>query len=225
MRSAAAAGPRPRRGSARRPVRPAAAGVDARSARGRSPPAWRLPNGSAPAGRAATSRRSSRSSMSSRRSRAAFRLPPDARQREAMRQEAGAGQRMRADKDVVARRHAAKQGEVLECAADAEGRPPMARQRGDRLRLQQDFATLRAAEAADAVEQGGLAGAVRTDKSAHLVVGDGERHAVQRGDPAKSHLHAAHVEQTGRFPPSTSHAAGSPPDAAVSRRLPPVCMR
>ena len=108
---------------------------------------------------------------------------------------------MRADQDVVAHAHAAEQRDVLEGAAEAEAGHAMAAKVLERATLEQDVAVGEAVEAADAVEQRGLAGTVRPDQAADLAVADIERHAAKRDHAAEPHRDIGNVEQR--------HAGGS----------------
>ena len=56
-----------------------------------------------------------------------------------------------------------------------------------------------AVDAADAVEQRGLAGAVRPDQAADLAAPDIEGHAVHRDDAAKTHHNAEYAQQRVRL--------------------------
>ena len=58
-----------------------------------------------------------------------------------------------------------------------------------------DVASRVAVDAADAVEQRGLAGAVRADQAADLAVADVEGHAVQRDHAAEAHLDTGDPQQ------------------------------
>ena len=64
-----------------------------------------------------------------------------------------------------------------------------------RAALELDVAVGEAIDAADAVEQRGLAGAVRADQAADLAVADVERDAAQRDDAAEAHRHVGNAEQ------------------------------
>ena len=102
---------------------------------------------------------------------------------------------MCADQDVVAHAHAAEQRDVLEGAADAEAGHAVAAEILERAALEQDVAVGEAVEAADAVEQRGLAGAVRSDQSADLAVADIERNTSQRDHAAEAHRHLGNPQQ------------------------------
>ena len=78
-----------------------------------------------------------------------------------IRQKPAVGTAMRADHDVAAHRHGAKQREILKCPADPERGDPMTRHVEQRPALKADVALIRGVEPAQAVEQRGLAGPVR----------------------------------------------------------------
>src|SRR5438874_326561 len=99
----------------------------------------------------------------------------------------------------------------LEGAADAEtiqfGRP----QSGDDLAIDLDLATGRRELAEDAVEQRGLAAAVRTDQPEDLALLHVEGYAVDGLDAAKALFDAADFENCG-------HGAVSSRDLATARK-------
>jgi hypothetical protein len=96
--------------------------------------------------------------------------------------------------DVVEHRHAAEQGEVLEGAADAERRDPVARHLQQRARAEQDFAAVALVEARQAVEERGLAGAVRPDQPDDVARRDIEGDPVQRDDAAEADADLLHAQ-------------------------------
>ena len=110
----------------------------------------------------------------------------------------GAG--MGADPDVVEHREIGEQGDVLEGAADADFGDPVRRPLQDALAFHQDVAGARLVEPAQAVEQRGLAGAVRPDQAEDLALMHVERHAVQRDDAAEHDADVANREQGRRCP-------------------------
>ena len=144
-----------------------------------------VPNGRLPAGVSATASRSSRSQQVVQPRDGLGVLLPHHRQAQRIGDEAGAPEMMRADQDVVAHAHAAEQRDVLEGAADAEAGHAVAAEALERAALEQDVAVGVAVDAADAVEQRGLAGAVRSDQAADLAIADIERHAAERDTPPK----------------------------------------
>ena len=148
-------------------------------------------------------------------------LPPHHRQAQRIGDEAGAAEMMRADQDVVAHAHAAEQRDVLEGAADAQAGHAVARQVLQRAALEQDVAVGEAIEAADAVEQRGLAGAVRPDQAADLAVADIERHAAECDDAAEAHRHVGNPEQRSvggldRHQAARACVSANPPGAATA---------
>src|SRR5215204_6327196 len=90
--------------------------------------------------------------------------------------------------DVVERRHAFEQGDVLERAGDAVARRLEWPHPCARRPLEGDAALLGRVEAVDDVEHRGLAGAVRADDGANFAATDIERDIAQR-------LHAAEGER------------------------------
>ena len=109
----------------------------------------------------------------------------------------GAG--MGADPDVVEHRQIGEQRDVLEGAADADFGDPVRRARQDAPALDQNVAGARLVEPGEAVEQGGLAGAVRPDQAEDCALVHVERHAVQGNDAAEHDADVANREQ-GPFP-------------------------
>ena len=91
-----------------------------------------------------------------------------------------------AEHDVVEHRHAGEQRDVLKRAGDAERGDLRRTQPGDVAALETDRATGRPVEAADHVEQRGLAGAVRTYDRQDLTATDSDRHVLHRGDAAEA---------------------------------------
>ena len=109
---------------------------------------------------------------------------------------------MAAEHEVVEHRHVGEQLDVLERARDADGRDlvrPAPRQlvlsAGGAVK--QDAPALRPVEAADAVEQAGLAGAVGADDGHDLAVVDVEAHAVERGDAAEGERDRLDLKRSG----------------------------
>jgi hypothetical protein len=94
---------------------------------------------------------------------------------------------MTPDHDVLDDRHAREDVRALECAGDAGARDLVHRAPGDVFAVQLDAPALRPVEAAQAVHQGGLAGAVGADHRKQLVVAHLDRDVVQRHDTAKGH--------------------------------------
>ena len=97
---------------------------------------------------------------------------------------------MGAQLDVVEDRHPLEEGDVLEGPGQAERGAPGGRHAGHVAPLEDDPARLRAVEAGDAVEQAGLAGAVRPDDGgdaappdAQVDAGEGLHAAEGQGEP------------------------------------------
>ena len=102
---------------------------------------------------------------------------------------------MGADPDVVEHRKIGKQSDVLEGAADADFGDPVRRPLQDAHAFHQDVAGARLVEPAEAVEERGLAGAVRPDQAEDLALMHVERHAVQRDDAAEHDADVANRKQ------------------------------
>src|SRR6202021_1642839 len=97
-------------------------------------------------------------------------------------EEIAAAEAVAADADVVEHRHGAKQREILEGAADADRRHAVRREPEDAAPIEDDVTLFRRVEAAKAVEQRGLAGAVRPDQAEQLAGADREGDALERDD-------------------------------------------
>ena len=115
--------------------------------------------------------------------------------------------------DVVERRHAPKQRDILEGAGDALRRGLVGAHAPAGLSLPGDRARLRVIEAVDDVQHRGLAGAVRPDDREDLVTPDLDADAVERGDPAKGE--ADPVGRRGSARRSALHPQARP----ILRRL------
>src|SRR6185437_877457 len=124
-----------------------------------------------------------------------------------------------ADQHVVAHAQGAEQGEVLKGATDPEVDELVARGAGQLAALEQDLAFAVAIDAADAVEQRGLAGTVRPDQAADLPLPDIERDTVERDDAAEADNYAADLEHC-RSEVSRRHgrAHGRPARSTTSNR-------
>src|SRR5579864_9645835 len=105
---------------------------------------------------------------------------------------------MAADLDVVEHRHGVEQGRALKGAADSQSGDVERRAVGERAPLEADIAADWAIEPAQTVEQGGLAGAIRTDQSGDAAGSDRERDAVERDDAAEAHGHVRDFKQLRR---------------------------
>ncbi len=102
---------------------------------------------------------------------------------------------MGADADIVHDRQIGKQRHVLEGAADADLGDPVRRPLQDALAFHQDVAGARLVEPGQAVEQRGLAGAVRSDQPQDLSLVHVEGYAVQRDDAAEHDADVANRQQ------------------------------
>ena len=102
---------------------------------------------------------------------------------------------MGADADVVDHRQIGKQRDVLEGAADADLGDPVRRPLQDAHAFHQDVAGARLIEPGEAIEQRGLAGAVRPDQAEDLALMHVEGHAVQRDDAAEHDADVANRKQ------------------------------
>ena len=146
-------------------------------------------------------------------------LPAHPRQAQRVADEIAAAVGMAADPDVVEHRLRAEQREVLEGAGDADLGDAVRRAGEHRAAFEQDIAAIGRVEPADAVEQRGLAGAVRPDQPEDLALLDGERDAVERDDAAEAQSDVADFEQR-RAPDGRAGRAraAAPPALATARR-------
>ena len=94
-----------------------------------------------------------------------------------------------ADPHIVEHRLAREQREVLEGAGDADLGDPVRRAVEQRAALEQDLASVGRVEAAEAIEQCRLAGAVGADQAEDLALLQLERDAVERDDAAEPQRH------------------------------------
>src|SRR4029079_15064094 len=97
--------------------------------------------------------------------------------------------------DVVERRHAAKQGYVLERPRNAPASSVVRTHLGVRLAFESDTALLRLIESVDDVEHRGLAGAIRPDDGAALAFADVEGNVADRLNPAERQRYVFHRQQ------------------------------
>ncbi|MNI30652.1 hypothetical protein D3C73_845050 [compost metagenome] len=102
-------------------------------------------------------------------------------------QEVGVQVTVLGDQEVLDRGHVLEQPHVLEGTHHALEGDLVAGQAFDRLAVQQDAAAARLVEAGQAVEHGGLAGAVRADQGNHLFLFHAQGHAVDRQQAAEAH--------------------------------------
>ena len=105
---------------------------------------------------------------------------------------------MGADLDVVEHRHGGEQRRALEGAADALGGDVGRRAVAQRCSIQADVAALRPIEPAQAIEQRGLAGAVRPDQSDDPAIAYREADVVERDDAAEPHGQVRDLQQRRR---------------------------
>src|SRR5271166_925186 len=97
-----------------------------------------------------------------------------------------AGRDLDRDPDVVGDRKFGKDLGDLEGPRHAARDTPFGRERGDVAAFEQDRARSRRKEAADEIEERGLAGAVWPDDRAQFARFDGHRHVVDRDEVAKA---------------------------------------
>ena len=120
--------------------------------------------------------------------------------------------------DVVERRHATKQRDVLERASD----PAIGRLERPHLRAgfaaEGDAAFLRMIEAVDDVEHRGLAGAVRADDRADFALADIERHVGDRLHAAERQRHVLDRQQPVADPAGPGGARRIRHDLRIRRR-------
>src|ERR1700684_4352026 len=102
---------------------------------------------------------------------------------------------MGADPNIVEHRKIGKKCYVLEGASDADFGDPVRRTLQDAAALHQYVAGARLVEPAQAIEQGGFAGAVRPDQAEDLALMHVKGHAVQRNDAAEHDADVANREQ------------------------------
>src|SRR5262249_29798712 len=125
--------------------------------------------------------------------------------------------------DVVERRHALEQGDVLERARDAATRRLIWPHLGARPPLEGDAPSLRLVEAVDHVEHRGLAGAVRADDGADLALPDADGDVAHRLHAAEGQRDIVDREQdiggADRLARERPHAACSRPSTGISRIL------
>ena len=122
-------------------------------------------------------------------------LPLDPGQPQGVAQMVAPGAAVPPDHDVLAHGHGAEEGEVLEGSADAEIGDAVGRRPQQRAALEEDVALVRGVEAAEAIEKGGLAGAVGADQADDLPLVDVEGDAVESDDAAETQAHAVDPEK------------------------------
>ena len=114
--------------------------------------------------------------------------------RERLLEQVGAHLQVAPGHDVVEHAHALEEREVLEGARDAHLGHLARVHVAEGLAAQADRALLRLVDAVDAVEHRALAGAVRADDGADLVLADVEADVGQRLHAAEAQADVAHVE-------------------------------
>ena len=129
------------------------------------------------------------------------------------------------DPHVVAHGQRAERLEPLEGAAHPALGPPVHRRVGDVAAVEPDLAAGRLLQAADHVEAGRLAGAVRPDQPGDPAGLGHERRVVDGGDPAELDDDVVHDQERisahGRAPPLARRRRGRSPVVGVRRREPP----
>src|SRR6185503_19131447 len=101
----------------------------------------------------------------------------------------------RGHEQVLQHRHGVERARHLEAARDAQARALVGREAVDRTALEHDLARLVAQQARDAVDERGLARAVRPDQAEALALGDLEAHAREGGEAAEVLRDAAYLEE------------------------------
>src|SRR3989442_7421814 len=109
-------------------------------------------------------------------------LAADPREPERVRQDVAARAAVDPDHDVLEHGQRREEREVLERPPDAERRDAMGRQPEDRAAVEADVASVGRVEAAQAVEERRLAGAVRADEADDRSLVHVERDGVERED-------------------------------------------
>src|SRR5918998_6686362 len=98
------------------------------------------------------------------------------------------------DEAVLEHRQPAHETDVLERATDTTGDSPVRRKKGDVLASVRDRAGVRLIEPGDAVEQRGLARAVRADEADDLPFGHVDVDVVERDEPPEADAHVLYFE-------------------------------
>ena len=138
----------------------------------------------------------------------------------------------RSDRDVVDDAEPAERAHDLVRAGDPGARDTMRRPTDDRASGEAHLARVGPQDAADHVEQGRLAGAVRTDQREDLTVAHLERHVAERLHAAERDGHVLYGQQKFAHPPrlraNRAAIAGTMPrGSAISRATsrPPKIIR
>src|SRR5215831_13030478 len=106
--------------------------------------------------------------------------------------------RMATDAHIVEHRHRPKYREVLERAGDPKAGHTVGGFVKDVLTRELDGATARRVEPRQAIEQGGLSGAVRADQAENLTLAELQRHVVERDNSAEIDADVANGEKRFR---------------------------
>ena len=114
-------------------------------------------------------------------------------------QDVGFQQVVASDQDVVEHTHMVEEGEVLEGAADAQPGAVARSMPGDVAILEDDPPALRPVAAGDAVDDRGLARAVRADDREQLALADMEAHLGERAHAGKAQGDIVDFQQFRHF--------------------------
>jgi hypothetical protein len=123
------------------------------------------------------------------------------------------------DQEVVEHRHAAERARDLEAARDAEPHALVSGQPRHVPALEHHGAAVAPQRARDAVDHGGLAGAVRADQAQALAMVDMQAHGIQRDEAAEPLAERRHLEDAlshvplarASDPGSARRCPGAPP--------------
>jgi hypothetical protein len=130
----------------------------------------------------------------------------------------GAGAAVGRRRDVLLNRHVQEQPQRLERARDAGGRHAVRREPDQLALVEPDGALVRLVHAGDQVEDGRLAGAVRTDQADHLALVHGQVELGDHVQAAEGLAHAGQLEQRGHVTsPRCAWRRTARPDARSSR--------
>ena len=122
-------------------------------------------------------------------------VPPHPGQAQEVADEIAAAPGVAADAHIIEHRLAREQREVLKGAGNADLGDAVRRAIEQRAAFEQDITPIGGVEAAQAVEQGCLARAVRADQAEDLSLFKVERHAVECDDAAEPQSQVADIEQ------------------------------
>src|SRR5262249_11524072 len=117
------------------------------------------------------------------------------------------------DQEVVTDGHAAEQLDALERPAEPQAGTLWNRIPRNVGAVEDHAAAIGAQHPEQAIEEGGLACAVGSDESDRFAAFDGDRHAVERGDPREPLRDVACVKQG--HPPTASGAAATAPSSGA----------